>query len=137
MIRLPRRHKTNGDETPARGLSDEAIAELNGRPTELLGAGPDPDSETAWMAEGNCRLHPPATFFPSDGVGVDRARKICRDCPVMGQCLEYALEERIDHGVWGGCSERERRRILKRRRDDVTAEESASATGLDTVTVDR
>ena len=67
----------------ATGLSPEAIAELNGRPAELTVAPPDPDSDTAWMADGNCRLHPPATFFPSDGVGVDKARKICRDCPVM------------------------------------------------------
>ena len=95
------------------------VADTPGRPVELITAPHDPDSATAWMAEGNCRLHPPSTFFPSDGVGVDRARKICRDCPVMATCLEYALEERIDHGVWGGCSERERRRILKRRRDDV------------------
>jgi WhiB family redox-sensing transcriptional regulator len=81
----------------------------------------DPDSATAWMAEGNCRLHPPATFFPSDGVGVDRARKICASCPVIDTCLEFALDERIDHGVWGGCSERERRRILKRRRVETDA----------------
>lgn len=74
------------------------------------------DPVSAWMARGNCRLYPPATFFPSDGVGVDKARKICADCPVATPCLEYALEHRIDHGVWGGCSERERRRILKRRR---------------------
>jgi WhiB family redox-sensing transcriptional regulator len=74
------------------------------------------DTATAWMAFGNCRLYPPATFFPSDGVGVEKARKICAGCPVSGQCLEYALDHRIDHGVWGGCSERERRRILKRRR---------------------
>ena len=46
---------------------------------------------TGWMAEGNCRNHPPATFFPSDGVGVDRARKICATCPVIESCLEYAL----------------------------------------------
>ena len=101
------------------GLSESAIAELNGRPAELSATPPDPDSETAWMATGNCRLHPPATFFPSDGVGVDRARKICRDCPVTQRCLDYALDERIDHGVWGGCSERERRRILKSRRLDT------------------
>ena len=74
------------------------------------------DTTTAWMGAGNCRNHPPATFFPSDGVGVDRARKICASCPVGELCLEYALENRIEHGVWGGCSERERRRILKRRR---------------------
>jgi len=77
---------------------------------------PFDDSATAWMLRGNCRLYPPSTFFPSDGVGVDKARKICVGCPVTGSCLEYALENRIDHGVWGGCSERERRRILKRRR---------------------
>ena len=101
-----------------RTTADEAAA-ANGRPDELITAPHDPDSATAWMAEGNCRLHPPATFFPSDGVGVDKARKICRDCPVLDTCLDYALEERIDHGVWGGCSERERRRILKRRRAEV------------------
>ncbi|MCL4312775.1 MAG: WhiB family transcriptional regulator [Actinobacteria bacterium] len=58
----------------------------------------------------------PSTFFPSDGVGVEIARRICADCPVRSQCLEYALIYRIDHGVWGGTSERERRRILRRRR---------------------
>ncbi len=76
----------------------------------------DDATRTAWMASGNCRNHPPTLFFPSDGVGVDRARKICASCPVAEPCLEYALEHRIDHGVWGGTSERERRRILKRRR---------------------
>ncbi len=74
-----------------------------------------------WMQDGNCRNYPPATFFPSDGVGVDIARKLCQSCPVKQPCLEYALTERVDHGVWGGCSERERRRILKRRRQAVAA----------------
>jgi WhiB family redox-sensing transcriptional regulator len=72
--------------------------------------------DTEWMADGKCRDIPPATFFPSDGVGVDAARRICQDCPVKAPCLEYALQNRIDHGVWGGTSERERRRILRRRR---------------------
>lgn len=78
----------------------------------------DDESITSWMALGSCRTYPPAMFFPSDGVGVDRARKICAECPVKSTCLEYALEQRIEHGVWGGCSERERRRILKRRRNE-------------------
>lgn len=74
------------------------------------------DSATAWMQRGNCRNYPPDMFFPSDGVGVDRARRICNaDCPVKGECLDYALDHRIEHGVWGGTSERERRRILKAR----------------------
>jgi WhiB family redox-sensing transcriptional regulator len=80
--------------------------------------------DTNWMARGNCRDEAPARFFPSDGVGVDHARRICATCPVQEPCLEYALEQRIDHGVWGGASERERRRILKRRRL-----EAAEATG--------
>ena len=72
----------------------------------------DDDTATGWMHEGNCRIYPPATFFPSDGVGVDHARKICASCPVTEPCLEYALDHRIEHGVWGGHSERYRRRIL-------------------------
>lgn len=69
-----------------------------------------------WMLDARCREHPPEVFFPSDGVGVERARRICADCPVKDSCLEYALVHRIDHGVWGGASERERRRILRARR---------------------
>ena len=73
-------------------------------------------TNNSWMAAGLCRDLPPATFFPSDGVGVDRARRICAQCSVQTTCLEYALSHRIDHGVWGGTSERERRRILRRRK---------------------
>lgn len=74
-----------------------------------------------WMKTGRCRDIPPSTFFPNDGVGVDVARRICAECPVQRPCLEYALTERIDHGVWGGTSERERRRILRRRRLEAAA----------------
>ena len=70
--------------------------------------------DTSWMARGNCRYEPPSTFFPSDGVGVEAAKRLCETCSVKEQCLEYALENRIDHGVWGGLSEDERR-ALKRR----------------------
>ena len=61
------------------------------------------DRTPAWMHEGSCRCYPPDAFFPHDGVGVDAARKICAECPVQQECLEYALVNRIDHGVWGGC----------------------------------
>src|SRR5579862_5005251 len=76
----------------------------------------DKELDTTWMAEGKCRELAPETFFPSDGVGVEIARRICADCPVKEPCLEYALHNRIEHGVWGGASERERRRIARRRR---------------------
>ena len=71
---------------------------------------------TDWMTDGKCRDMPPSVFFPSDGLGVQEAQKICATCPVAEECLEYALVNRIDHGVWGGCSERERRRLQRRRR---------------------
>jgi WhiB family redox-sensing transcriptional regulator len=78
---------------------------------------PSPDHHTpAWMDHALCRTLSPADFFPSDGVGVELAKRVCAECSVRTECLEYALKYRIDHGVWGGCSERERRRILRARR---------------------
>ncbi len=73
--------------------------------------------DTYWMRAGNCRQYPPDTFFPSDGAGVDAARRICQGCAVQDHCLTHALDNHIDHGVWGGTSERERRRILRARRE--------------------
>jgi len=84
--------------------------------TDLPQPPPVDHHEQVWMLEGLCRERAPEEFFPSDGVGVDAARKVCADCPVKAPCLEYALTYRIDHGVWGGASERERRRILRARR---------------------
>ena len=78
------------------------------------------------MLEAKCRGRAPQDFFPSDGAGVDQARRICADCPVKAPCLEYALTYRIDHGVWGGASERERRRILRRRRLEASASTPAT-----------
>jgi WhiB family redox-sensing transcriptional regulator len=72
--------------------------------------------DTSWMALGRCRDLAPEIFFPSDGVGVEVARRYCAECPVKSPCLEYALENHIEHGVWGGASERERRRIARSRR---------------------
>ena len=75
---------------------------------------------TEWMAEGKCRNFPAEMFFPGDGTGVIKAQKICATCPVADQCLNYALENHVDHGIWGGKSERERRRLQRaRRRGDL------------------
>jgi len=71
---------------------------------------------TRWMQRARCREVPPNTFFPSDGLGVEVAKTVCDGCTVTEPCLEYALEQRIEHGVWGGCSERQRRRIRRERR---------------------
>ena len=80
--------------------------------------------DTRWMSEGNCAEKDPAIFFPSDGVGVEKAKRICNGCGFQNQCLEYALINRVEHGVWGGASERQRRRILKARRQLALTETS-------------
>ena len=68
------------------------------------------------MARGSCAGSDPEVFFPHDGIGVEIAKSVCADCTVTAPCLEYALANRVEHGVWGGCSERQRRRMLKARR---------------------
>ena len=72
--------------------------------------------DTSWMAEGKCREQTPEMFFPSNGVGVEIAKRVCAVCPVRELCLEYALFHNIEHGVWGGASERARRRMVRQRR---------------------
>ena len=69
-----------------------------------------------WMSLGTCAGSNPEVFFPHDGIGVEVAKQICSGCQVTEPCLEYALANRIEHGVWGGCSERQRRRIRRARR---------------------
>lgn len=70
------------------------------------------------MRRARCVSESPDVFFPSDGVGVLRAQKICAECPVADECLEYALANHISHGVWGGASERQRRRLQRRRQQE-------------------
>ena len=77
---------------------------------DLLGDAPE------WQERALCSQTDPEAFFPEKGGSTREAKRICGRCDVKTECLEYALTYRIDHGVWGGCSERERRRILRSRR---------------------
>lgn len=67
----------------------------------------------AWMPRAACRGVNPELFFPDRGASTDDARAVCSACPVRSECLEYSLTMKIRHGVWGGCSERERRRMAR------------------------
>lgn len=71
--------------------------------------------DTSWQAQGRCR-GTSVDMFPDDYDGVVKAKRVCEGCPVQEPCLEYALANREDDGVWGGMGKRERRRILKARR---------------------
>ena len=66
-----------------------------------------------WMADGACIDYPHDWFFPERGCDVARAQSICDGCSVKAECLEYGMGEH--HGIWGGTSERERRRMRRRR----------------------
>lgn len=71
--------------------------------------------ETAWMALANCAGVDPDLFFPERGESTASAKDVCRGCVVRTECLEYALINGEKFGIWGGLSERERRRIRRSR----------------------
>jgi WhiB family redox-sensing transcriptional regulator len=64
----------------------------------------------SWMKSRACKGIDPHMFYSDLRSEQAKAQLICRDCPVRAECLQYALEHR-EHGVWGGTTERERRRI--------------------------
>lgn len=74
----------------------------------------DDDSELAWQADSLCAQTDPEAFFPEKGGSTREAKKICASCEVRQQCLDYALANDERFGIWGGLSERERRKLRKR-----------------------
>ena len=76
-----------------------------------------------WMHEAACRGQGFDTWFPTDDVGeqADGARRICAGCPVRLECLDYALNCSIRHGLWGGLSPEERAALNRRRGPQPTA----------------
>ena len=67
-----------------------------------------------WRAFALCSRFDPNLFFSPGAVEHKVAKRVCRDCPVRKECLVYALEIPIDHGIWGGLTERERRRFRRK-----------------------
>lgn len=70
----------------------------------------------AWRQRAACRGVDPDIFYPASDEEAEAAKAICATCPVREACLEYALANRERDGVWGGATERERRRIVRQRR---------------------
>jgi WhiB family transcriptional regulator, redox-sensing transcriptional regulator len=69
-----------------------------------------------WASRGACRTSDPDTLFVQ-GAAQNRAKAVCMGCPVRTECLADALDNRVEFGVWGGMTERERRALLRRRPD--------------------
>ena len=74
------------------------------------------DEALAWQADALCAQTDPEAFFPEKGGSTREAKRICEGCEVRSECLDYALANDERFGIWGGLSERERRKL---RRDAV------------------
>ncbi|MFJ5272771.1 WhiB family transcriptional regulator [Streptomyces sp. NPDC088358] len=72
------------------------------------------DTDDKWGAHAACRTTDPEGLFV-EGATQNSAKAVCTGCPVRTECLAHALDRRIEHGVWGGMTERERRALLRRR----------------------
>jgi WhiB family redox-sensing transcriptional regulator len=80
--------------------------------------------DVRWRKEAACRASSPDLFFPVGTVGaalteIETAKRVCADCVVREECLEYAMHTNQEFGVWGGTSEEERRRLRQTNRTHV------------------
>lgn len=75
-----------------------------------------PLTNQTWRQHAACRGVEPDIFYPATDEEAEVAKAVCAVCPVRQPCLEYALTSRERDGVWGGATEKERRRILRQRR---------------------
>lgn len=74
--------------------------------------------DMSWYDLGDCQGVDPDLFFPERGASTEEAKAVCAGCAVREQCLEFALTTGVKFGIWGGLSERERRRIRRERARD-------------------
>lgn len=99
--------------------TDPAASEVVVRPSlslvpdriELAPASFEDDDQ--WQERGLCAQTDPEAFFPEKGGSTREAKRICQGCEVKDRCLEYALANDERFGIWGGLSERERRRLKR------------------------
>ncbi len=92
---------SRGGATPDQGLMG------------MLGMGLAEELQS-WQERALCAETDPEAFFPEKGGSTREAKKICTGCEVKAECLEYALGNDERFGIWGGLSERERRRLRRR-----------------------
>ncbi|MFM8599267.1 MAG: WhiB family transcriptional regulator [Mycobacterium sp.] len=100
----------SGTRPAARRTSPQLHASLNG---------PDGEARIAWVSKALCRTTDPDQLFVR-GAAQRKAAIICRHCPVIAECGADALDNRVEFGVWGGMTERQRRALLKQHPDVVS-----------------
>ena len=87
---------------------------MTSEPIYLAALGDDDGGLLSWQEQALCAQTDPEAFFPEKGGSTREAKRICVGCEVKGECLEYALGQDERFGIWGGLSERERRRLRRR-----------------------
>jgi len=73
----------------------------------------DESGALAWQGKALCAQTDPEAFFPEKGGSTREAKRVCAKCEVRSECLEYALNNDERFGIWGGMSERDRRRLRR------------------------
>ena len=103
-----------------------AVSKTSAAPTSSILHGAEAESRIAWVSKALCRAADPDELFVR-GAAQRKAAVICRHCPVMLECGADALDNRVEFGVWGGMTERQRRALLKQHPEVVSWSEFFAA----------
>ncbi|MEY4397221.1 MAG: Transcriptional regulator WhiB [Actinomycetota bacterium] len=98
------------NDVPGNWFEDPILRGVPGTAGEVVGD----DNPLSWQADALCSQTDPEAFFPEKGGSTRDAKRICSQCTVRDECLEFALENDERFGIWGGLSERERRKFRRR-----------------------
>jgi WhiB family redox-sensing transcriptional regulator len=123
---VPVRHAgyatTTVEELPVPSFSPQPYLTLLTESTAETFAAPEPaSSDESWRLDALCAETDPEAFFPEKGGSTREAKRVCTGCAVRAECLEFALGNDERFGIWGGLSERERRRLRLQRRIPLSA----------------
>jgi WhiB family redox-sensing transcriptional regulator len=113
-----------GDEPAADVFASPALAAVPAADPyahAYAGSGAGAAGDPAWRLDALCAETDPEAFFPEKGGSTREAKRVCSGCAVRSECLEYALANDERFGIWGGLSERERRRVRLARRMPLSA----------------
>jgi len=111
-------HHAASDARSSRAIKGRggSMMEDYGLDPAVLDPGPgfDDDGALSWQERALCAQTDPEAFFPEKGGSTREAKKVCLSCDVRADCLDYALANDERFGIWGGLSERERRKLKRR-----------------------
>jgi len=102
-----------GDGPLTFGMPSETL-QSSGDVLRLVDVDGPEEGALAWQDRALCAQTDPEAFFPEKGGSTREAKRVCTSCEVRAECLEYALENDERFGIWGGLSERERRKLKRR-----------------------